>query len=251
MKSLNVKFGLTSTTMFILLAAPFLGFNSVIPTAAAASSLSIDDTAISGNDTFSTFNSENMSSNSSATITNVTSAVELADEPFAVGRYRSTVSDNMTSETQVRFTFRGNTTITVPNSTETVNTTDRGRGSLTFLAGSDGIIRGQFRSTTPDRNENATVQFTEFLRNDTLRGIGLAYFSTNSTGILAPLNKLIAVFIDEELPNGDSIVSFFELKTGAASMRNNNSTTIGGGNDNNTTMTTPDASVIPTLYEST
>ncbi len=111
-------------------------------------------------------------------------------------------------------------------------------------------IRGQFHSTTPDRNENATVQFTEFLRNGTFRGIGFAYFSTNSTRILALLNKLIAVFIDEELPNGDSIVSFFELKAGAASMRNNNSTTIGGGN-NNTTMTTPDASVIPTLYENT
>jgi hypothetical protein len=234
-KSLNVKFSPTNTTMFILLAAPLLGFNSVMPTA-ASSSLSIDDTTISGNGTFSTFNSENTSSNLSATSTNVTSAVELAVEPFAVGRYRSTVSDNMTSETQVRFTFRGNTTITVPNSTETVNTTDRGRGSLTFLAGNDGIIRGQFRSTSPDRNENATVQFTEFLRNDTFRGIGFAYFSTNSTGILAPLNKLIAVFIDEDLPNGDSIVSFFELKTGAASMRNNNSTTVGGGNDN-TTMT--------------
>ncbi|MDQ3903241.1 MAG: hypothetical protein M3247_06350 [Thermoproteota archaeon] len=80
-----------------------------------------------------------MSSNAGATGTNVTPAVELADEPFAVGRYRSTVSDNMTSETQVRFTFRGNTTITVPSSAETVNTTDRGRCSLTFLAGSDGM----------------------------------------------------------------------------------------------------------------
>jgi hypothetical protein len=248
-KSLNVKFSLTSTTMFILFAAPLLGFNSVMPTA-ASSSLSIDDTTISGNDTFSTFNSENLSSNASATSTNVTSAVELADEPFAVGRYRSTVSDNMTSETQVRFTFRGNTTITVPDSTETVNTTDRGGGSLTFHAGSDGIIRGQFRSTTPDRNENATVQITEFLRNDTFRGIGFAYFRTNSTGMLAPLNNMIAVFIDEEVPNGDSIVSFFELKAGAASMRNNNSTATGGGNYN-TTMTTPDAYVIPTLYENT
>jgi hypothetical protein len=87
---------------------------------------------IKGNDTSFTADSENLSSNATST-TNVTSTLKLADEPFAVGNYRSAVSDNITSETQVRFTFRGNTTIAVPNSTETINTTDRGRGSVNFL----------------------------------------------------------------------------------------------------------------------
>jgi hypothetical protein len=206
--------------------------------------LPIDDTTITGNDTSSTAASENRSSNATTT-TNVTSRVELADEPFAVGHYR-TVSDNMTSETQMRFTFKGNTTITVPNSTETINTTDRGRGSITFLTGGSGAIRGQFRLTTEDRNENVTVQFAEFLRNEISRGIGVAYFSTNSTGLLAPLNNTMAVFLDEQQPNGDSIVRFFEWKSGGAPIGNNNSTTIGGGNDN-TTMTTTETSVIPTL----
>jgi hypothetical protein len=220
---------------------------------AAASSLPIDNATITANDTSSTMDSENMSFKATAS-TNISSTLKLADEPFAVGYYRSAVSDNITSETQVRFTFRGNTTIAVPNSTETINTTDRGRGSVNFLPEGGGVIRGQFRSITEDRSENATVQFTEFLRNETFRGIGFAYYSTNSTGMLAPLNNMIAVFIDEEQPNGDSIVRFFELKSvGAAPIgNNNNSTSIGSGNDNTTTMTTTSGTPsIPTLYQNT
>ena len=223
---------------------------------AAASSLPIDNATITANDTSSTMDSENTFSNATAS-TNISSTLKLADEPFAVGYYRSAVSDNITSETQVRFTFRGNTTIAVPNSTETINTTDRGRGSVNFLPEGGGVIRGQFRSITEDRSENATVQFTEFLRNETFRGIGFAQYSTNSTGMLAALNNMIAVFIDEEQPNGDSIVRFFELKSvGAAPIgnNNNNSTTMGSRNDNNTTTmttTTSGTPSIPTLYQNT
>ncbi|MDQ3883066.1 MAG: hypothetical protein M3243_03330 [Thermoproteota archaeon] len=57
-----------------------------------------------------------------------------------------------------------------------------------------------------------TVDFIEFIRFDESTGIGIAYFSTNSTGILSPLNNMIAVFLDEVQPNEDSIVRFFEWK---------------------------------------
>jgi hypothetical protein len=97
------------------------------------------------------------------------------------------------------------------------------------------------------------VQFTEFLRNETYRGIGFAYYSTNSIDMLAPLNNMIAVFIDEEQPNGDSIVRFFELKSGGAAPigNNNNSTSMGSRNDNTTMTTTSGTPSIPTLYQNT
>jgi hypothetical protein len=234
MKSLNVKVSLTGMISLLLLAASLTGFSSVMPTAAA--SLPVDDTTTGAGNSTTTLN------------------VDFSDEPFAVGQYETVVKvprsqiipNNMTSEKQVSFTFKGNTTITVPNSTETINTTNRGLGFITFLTGDDISIRGRFRLTTEDRSENATVHFTEFIKNGISRGFGVAYFITNPTGVLAPLNNMIAGFIDEEQPNGDIIVRFFEWKSGEAPIGNDISTIIGGGNDN-TTMTTTETSIIPTL----
>jgi hypothetical protein len=226
-KVLNVKVKVSrmGTISLLLLVAPLLGFTSVMPTAVA--SLPIDDTTTDdGTPT-------------------TTTTVELADEPFAVGHYR-TVSDNMTSEGQVEFTFEGNTTITLPNSTEMITTRDTGQGNVTFLPRGGAVIHAQIHMTTEDGSENATGDFTEFMKSDESTGIGVGYFSTSSTGgMLAPLNNMIAVFLDEIQPNEDSIVRFFEWKSDGAPISNDNGTTIGGGNGN-TTMTTTETSVIPT-----
>jgi hypothetical protein len=242
MKSLNVKVSPAGMISLLLLAASLTGISSLVPTAAA--SLPVDDTIAGGNTSATTRMADDTPSNSTTTLN-----VDLSDEPFAVGQYRTVVSDNMTSETKVRFTFKGNTTITIPNSTETINTKDRGRGSITFLTGGGGAIAGKIRLITEDRSENATVQFTEFFKDEISRGIGVAYFSTNSTGMLAPLNNMIAGFIDEEQPNGDSILRFFEWKSGGVPIGNDNSTTFGSVllRDDNSTMTTNETSVIPTL----
>jgi hypothetical protein len=223
--NVKVKVSRTGTISLLLLVAPLLGFTSVMPTAVA--SLPIDDTTTDdGTPT-------------------TTTTVELADEPFAVGHYR-TVSDNMTSEGQVEFTFEGNTTITLPNSTEMITTRDTGQGNVTFLPRGGAVIHAQIHMTTEDGSENATGDFTEFMKSDESTGIGVGYFSTSSTGgMLAPLNNMIAVFLDEIQPNEDSIVRFFEWKSDGAPINNDNGTTIGGGNGN-TTMTTTETSVIPT-----
>jgi hypothetical protein len=223
--NVKVKVSRTGTISLLLLVAPLLGFTSVMPTAVA--SLPIDDTTTDdGTPT-------------------TTTTVELADEPFAVGHYR-TVSDNMTSEGQVEFTFEGNTTITLPNSTEMITTRDTGQGNVTFLPRGGAVIHAQIHMTTEDGSENATGDFTEFMKCDESTGIGVGYFSTSSTGgMLAPLNNMIAVFLDEIQPNEDSIVRFFEWKNDGAPISNDNGTTIGGGNGN-TTMTTTETSVIPT-----
>jgi hypothetical protein len=241
-KSLNVKVSLIGTTMFLLLAASLLGFNSVMPTAAA--SLPIDDptTTTGGGDT-SANNTTTMSENTSSSATTSAAIIELADEPFAVGHYR-TVSNNMTSQTQVQFTFEGNTTITVPNSTETIKTIDRGQGNVTFLPEGGGVvIRGQIQMTTEDGSENATADFTEYMKSEESRGVGVAYFSTSSTENLALLNNMIALYLDEIQPNEDSIVSFFEWKSGGAVPIGTGTTT---SSANNTTMTTTQTPVTST-----
>jgi hypothetical protein len=240
-KSLNVKVSLIGTTMFLLLAASLLGFNSVMPTAAA--SLPIDDPTTTGAGDTSANNTTTMSENTSSSATTSAAIIELADEPFAVGHYR-TVSNNMTSETQVQFTFEGNTTITVPNSTETIKTVDRGQGNVTFLPEGGGVvIRGQIHMTTEDGSENATADFTEYMKSEESRGVGVAYFSTSSTENLALLNNMIALYLDEIQPNEDSIVSFFEWKSGGAVPIGTGTTT---SSANNTTMTTTQTPVTST-----
>lgn len=247
-KPVNVKVSLTSMTSYLLIAASLLlGFSSVMSTEeTAASSLPIDadnTTAVGGATTpTDTMSNNNTSLNTTTSSTPITSNVELEEEPFAVGRY-SPVSVNMINETQqLQIVFEGSTTITLPNFTETITTRDTGEGLITSLPGG-GVIRGQIQMSTEEGSESATVDLTEYFLDESPTAINLAYFSTNSTGMLAPLNNMIAVSLDEEQPNGDVVVRLFEWKVGgggggAPNLGNNNDNTTSNVNDTTTTTAT-------------
>ena len=182
-----------------------------------------------------TSSSTNAITTAATNATTTTPRVYLFDKPFAVGYYKANPV-NM-SQTQVQFTFGGNTTITSENSTELISTRDTGQGNVTFLPGGANVIRGQIRMTTEDGTENATGYFVEFMKGETPTGIGVASFSTNSTQTLEPLNNKMAVFLDDTQPNGDSIVRFFEWKSPSstssssesrAPISNENATGVGG-----------------------
>jgi hypothetical protein len=239
LKSIKTKINVAGMTSFLLVAASLLGFNSMMPIAAAASP-SINETTAEDNDGGGdvTTATGNMSLNANAT--GHSSTIELAEEPLAEGHYRI-VSENSTGERQAQFSVEGNTTIVVPNATEMITTRDTGEGTFSFLpGGSGGSPSGQLHMTTEDGSESVIVNFTEFIRFDSSRGIGIAYFSTNSTGMLAPLNNITAVFLDEVQPNEDSIVRFFEWKNGGepAAINDNNSTMINNGRNVTTAATT-------------
>jgi hypothetical protein len=252
MKSLNTKISLASITFLLLIGTSLLGFSFVMPTAVASSSIDDTTTTTTAQDNGGTATatmSGNTSLNATTTPTTptTTSTVELAEEPFAVGHYR-TVFENMITETEAQFSVEGNTTITLPNSTETITTRDTGEGTFSLLpGGSGGSPSGQIHMNTEDESESATGYFTEFIKFDSSTGIGVAYFSTNSTGVLAPLNNMIAVFLDEVQPNEDSIVRFYEWKShgGAPIDNGGNVPTIAGGNDTTTTTTEIPAVLMP------
>ncbi|MDQ3719047.1 MAG: hypothetical protein M3311_07840 [Thermoproteota archaeon] len=44
------------------------------------------------------------------------------------------------------------------------------------------------------------------------KGIGVAYFTTNSTGKLEFLNNMVAVIQDEIQPNGDTLITAWEWR---------------------------------------
>lgn len=247
MKPVNVKVSLTSMTSYLLItASSLLGFSSVMSTEETVASSPIDGdntTTVSGATTpTDTMSNNNTSLNTTTSSTPITSNVELEEEPFAVGRY-SPVSVNMINETQqLQIVFEGGTTITLPNSTETITTRDTGEGLITSLPGG-GVIRGQIQMSTEEGSESATVDLTEYFLDESPTAINLAYFSTNSTGMLAPLNNMIAVSLDEEQPNGDVVVRLFEWKVGgggggAPNLGNNNDNTTSNVNDTTTTTAT-------------
>jgi hypothetical protein len=133
---------------------------------------------------------------------------------IAVGHHR-TGSNNMTNEGQVEFTFEGNATITVQSTEMILTIRDTGQGNVTFLPGGGVVIRVQFYTSTGDGTENAAGDITEYMNSQVTTGIGVTYFSTASNESLAPLNNMVAVFLDEIQPNEGSIVRFFEWKSGS------------------------------------
>jgi hypothetical protein len=136
--------------------------------------------------------------------------LEFEDEPFAESRIIP-VSENVINETQqVELVFEGSTTITtLPNTTETITTRDTGEGILTFIPGG-GVLHGQLQLTTEDGSESAIALFTEHFKEESTTAISLVQFIANSTGVLAPLNNMIAVTLDQEQPDGSIIIRYFE-----------------------------------------
>jgi hypothetical protein len=97
----------------------------------------------------------------------------------------------------------------LPNSTETVKTKDTGN-AIARLTPTGNIVQGQIHISTGDGSENGRVFFTEIGQNG--KGIGVAYFSTNSTGKLAFLDNIVAVIQDEVQPNGDTMITVWEWR---------------------------------------
>jgi hypothetical protein len=144
----------------------------------------------------------------SPTSNNNNNAITLAEKPFLV-EHGKTVSANPINQTHMQISLVGNGTITLPNSTETITTKDSG-SAIARLTPTGNIVNGQIHVGTEDGSENATVFFTEIGQGG--KGVGVAYFATNSTGKLAFLNDMVAVIEDEIQPNGDILITAWEWR---------------------------------------
>jgi hypothetical protein len=147
-----------------------------------------------------------MNESIASTSNNNNNTITLAEKPFLV-EHGKTVGATPINQTHIQISLAGNGTITLPNSTETVMTKDTGN-AIARLTPTGNIAQGQIHISTEDGNENGTVFFTEIGQNE--KGIGVAYFSTNSTGKLAFLDNMVAVIQDEIQPNGDTMITAWE-----------------------------------------
>jgi hypothetical protein len=202
MKTLNVIGVIVAVTIIALagiaiVAAAGFGIALLAVTQGVTASASVTTDATETNESISPSNNGN-------------NTIILAEKPFLV-EHGKTVAANPINQTHIQISLVGNGTIMLPNSTETVKTKDTGNGNaIARLTPTGNIVHGQIHISTGDGSENGTVFFTEIGQNG--KGIGVAYFSTNSTGKLAFLDNIVAVIQDEVQPNGDTMITAWEWR---------------------------------------
>jgi hypothetical protein len=103
----------------------------------------------------------------------------------------------------------------LPNGTEPIRVTSTKTGIVSLM---EGAFSGKEVLTTEDGSESATSTFYEITRFNMQsgegRGIAIATFHTNSTGVLAPLNGMILTGIDELYPDQTGRQTLWEWQSG-------------------------------------
>jgi hypothetical protein len=173
------------------------------------------------------------------------SGIELSSQPVYQEHLR-VVGENPINETHTSITFSGNGTLTLPNNTQTINTTGNGSALISFETLS---VQGKETIRTQDDNETASATFYEIDQQPSStgegKGITIAAINTNSTsGVLAPLNGMILAGTSNiQTTTGESDITLWQWETGISNSGVSISTTTEGApSTNSTTTTTTEAS---------
>ena len=196
--------------------------NNVIATTAAATifTLTIIVVALSMITTPVAASSTTTATSNTTTTTSPTSTtsfsplgIELSPNPIQQERIRTT-SQIPINQTHLSITYSGNGTLTVPNTTETINITANGSGIVSLM---DQSVYGKETIRTED-GQTATSTFYEIVQLDPAtgegKGITMGVIHTDSTGTIAPLNGTILVGTDDIQPNGEEDITIWEWESG-------------------------------------
>lgn len=197
--------------------------NNIIVTTAAATiftltiivvALSIITTPVAATTTTTTATSNTTTTTSPTSTTPFSpSGIELSPNPIQQERIRTT-SQIPINQTHLSITYSGNGTLTVPNTTETINITANGSGIVSLM---DQSVYGKETIRTED-GQTATSTFYEIVQLDPAtgegKGITMGVIHTDSTGTIAPLNGTILVGTDDIQPNGEEDITLWEWESG-------------------------------------
>jgi hypothetical protein len=140
--------------------------------------------------------------------------IELSQQPILKERTR-TVSETPINYAYMSITYTGNGTLTLPNDhiEPIVNFTINGSALISFVTQS---AQGTETLRTED-GETAIATFYEIVKFNPATGDGngiiTAMIDTNPAGMLAPLNGVILIGIDDFQSNGESNVTFWEWES--------------------------------------
>ena len=217
-KSLDERLSLAGT-ISLLLAISVLCFSSssLIPTASAGTTTSSPAAPSSG--------------------------IKLSPQPI----YQESVppgSVTPINQTHIAATHTGNGTLTLPNSNQTINVISNGT-AIASLATPSAIAKETIRAPN---GETATITIYEIIQFSNPaeaplgggKGFKIFIFHTTSTGMLAPLNGVIAAGINDIQPNGESELTAWRWESGIPPLSTNTTTT------NTSTAATSESNVTTT-----
>ncbi len=186
---------------------------TIFTLAIIAVALSMVTTPAAAATTSNTTTTSSSSSTSTTTPSSPPSGIELSPNPIQQERIRTT-SQTPINQTHMSITYSGNGTLTLPNTTETINITTNGSGIVSLIEQS---VYGKETIITED-GQTATSTFYEIVQLDPAtgggKGITMGVFHTDSTGTLAPLNGTILVGTDDIQPNGEEVITIWEWESG-------------------------------------
>jgi hypothetical protein len=169
------------------------------------------------------------------------SGIKLSPQPIY---QESTPPGSVTpiNQTHISATHIGNGTLTLPNSNQTINTVSNGT-AIASLATPSAIAK---TTITAPNGETATLTIYEIIQfsNPTEaplgggKGIKIIIFHTNSTGMLAPLNGVIAAGINNIQPNGESELTAWRWESGIPLPTGNTTATEQSPSSSSTLMNT-------------
>jgi hypothetical protein len=154
------------------------------------------------------------SNNTTATTTTPSAReIELSSQPIWQEQQIS-VSDTPINNTHTIIKFTGNGTLTLPNTTETINTTSNSTALIEFMTNS-----GQKKETIrTEDGETVTATSYEIANFNPAtgegKGIVITVFNANSTGKLASLNGMILAGIHDIQPTPVQTFTFWEWQSG-------------------------------------
>ena len=145
------------------------------------------------------------------------SGIQLSSQPI----YQESVPPGKVTpinQTHIAATHIGNGTLTLPNSNQTINVMSNGT-AIASLATPSAIAKTTIRAPN---GETATITIYEIIQFSNPaeaplgggKGIKIIIFHTNSTGLLAPLDGVIAAGINNIQPNGESELTAWRWESG-------------------------------------
>ena len=155
------------------------------------------------------------SSNTTATTTtNTSSGIQLSSQPVLQER-TTTTSTTPINQTHMSATFSGNGSLTLPNTTDTINYTTNGTALISLMTH---IVQAKETLMT-EQGETATATFYEIAKFNPAttgegKGLVMTLIQTDSTGVLTPLNGTIVAGVSDMQPDGGTSVTLWEWKSG-------------------------------------
>jgi hypothetical protein len=123
------------------------------------------------------------------------------------------------NQTHIAATHIGNGTLTLHNSNQTINTISNGTAIASLATTPSAIAKETIRAPN---GETATITIYEIIQFSNPaeaplgggKGFKIVIFHTNSTGLLAPLDGVIAAGINDIQSNGESELTAWRWESG-------------------------------------